>query len=366
MARDFERAAGWEKASGYYRKALGAGASGREEKEIRAAVARVEKRLKRQAEHLYRRARTALERGENRAAVILLDTYLGLQGSDASAGALRAQASQTPEGLRYLGINRHRHREYENMAAGYILVLLPGGESTMGGEKGSKDEKPAHRVVLPPHYMGKYPVTNAQYGRFLRWFSSAQGDHRHCHPAEPPGKDHVPAFQSDRRFSRAQHPVVGVDWFDAWAFASWAGLSLPSEAAWEAAAGAAGRNRFPWGDRLPDPDLCNFFDAHHGCTTPVDALRAGATASGLSDMAGNVLEWCLDWYNRKFYSRVGASGDNPCNTSETAKRVLRGGSWTSQADHCRCQKRGCDYPTARETHIGFRLVYGLPALPLVP
>ncbi len=353
LARDFEKAADWTRASEFCRKALGACGTGPESDEMRSAAARFEKLRKGQAGAAYTRARAAMEAGENAKAVKLIDAYLSLNGADASASALRKQSETTPEGFKYLGLNRQRNHEYECIKAGYAVIYINGAEAVLGGDDGSKDEKPGHRARLDSFFMGKYPVTNAQYARFL---DSAQGSgsHAFCHPLELVGHNHEPLFQNDARWNKPNHPVVGVDWFDAWAFASWAGLCLPTEAMWEFTATGGGASRYPWGDGAPAPDSCNYFESRLNGTTPVDRYRTGAAPSGVMDLSGNVFEWCVDWYHRGFYGREAAVAPNPCNTIATARKSLRGGAWTSPAENLRSRKREADYPTSRQNYIGFR------------
>jgi formylglycine-generating enzyme required for sulfatase activity len=360
LGRDFERAGNWGQASEYFRKALGACPTEKDAKELRAAVARVDRRRKELLEEIGRRARTAVKSGANRQALRLLDAYLGLAGSDVAIQTLRKQVEETPEGFRYLGINGRRHLEYECVRARLTLIYLPGHRAVVGRSNGPADEGPRHEVVLPPLLVGKAPVTNEQYARFLHWFESSEGNHQACHPFEPVGSKHVPAFWTDERWNRPTHPVVGVDWFDAFAFASWAGLELPTEAVWESVASAAGKNIFPWGSAAPTSANVNFFQSGVGGTSRVGEYRTGAAECGAVDLTGNVFEWCDDWYNRKFYSRKSASGEHPRNTSETSKRVIRGGSWTSPAEALDTRKRHSEYPTARQNHIGFRCILTLP------
>ncbi len=353
MARDFEKAGNWTKASEFCRKALGKCSGAAESDGLRADAARLEKKRKDQADLVHARARAAMEAGENRKAVDLLEAFASLSGGDAAAAALKKQAETTPEGFRYLGLNRQRQYEYECIKAGYVLIYIPGGVGLMGADDGLKDEKPRHGVSLSPYLMGKYPVTNAQYSRFLS-SGSAPDRHVHCHPMEPAGHSHVPAFWADPRWNKAAHPVVGIDWFDAWSFASWAGLWLPTEAMWEFASSAGGANPFPWGSAAPSPEMCNWFDSRQGGTTPVDKYKSGASVTGVMDMAGNTLEWCSDWYHRSFYARTEAVERNPENKVETARKVLRGGAWPLSGERLRTCSRSAEFPLTRNSHIGMR------------
>jgi formylglycine-generating enzyme required for sulfatase activity len=211
-------------------------------------------------------------------------------------------------------------------------------------------------VELSAFLMDLVPVTNARYLRFLDWARRSPNPHRFCHPAEPPGKDHRPPFLDDDRFGHPELPVVGVDWFDAFAYAAWAGKRLPSEAQWEKAArGPAGRT-FPWGEEAPTAERCHFFGAGPGGTSRPSERPRGASPYGILDLAGNVLEWCLDVYDAGFYENAASRGRDPVAKGPGPRRALRGGSWLSVAERCAGSVRDADFPTRRNNHIGFRCV----------
>ena len=197
------------------------------------------------------------------------------------------------------------------------------------------DETPQHDILLDAYYIDKYEVTNAQYQKFM----SATG-----YPE--------PAYWRDARFNHPSHPVVGVSWDDAMAYAQWAAKRLPTEAEWEnAARGGLVKKRYPWGDRWPPPpNTGNFRDASiedytdsYGYTSPVGHFNPNGY--GVCDMVGNVVEWCLDVYAEAYY---GASPQqNPLNSPEQDVRVLRvvrGGGWSGTAIQLRCALSWTGYP----------------------
>lgn len=226
---------------------------------------------------------------------------------------------------------------------GMEMVLVPAGEFTMGSsdedEDAGDDEKPAHWVYLDAYYIGKYPVTNAQYRRFTE-------DTGHPEP-ESWGDDD---FNSDKQ------PVVGVSWKDAVSFCRWMSKKtgreyrLPTEAEWEKAARGTNGRKYPWGDEAPDSTLCNFND-EIGKTTEVGSYPQGASPYGCQDMAGNVWEWCNDWYDEDYYKR--SPQRNPQGPSSGGYRVLRGGSWSDSANDLRSAFRDRDDPDYR-SGCGFR------------
>jgi len=252
---------------------------------------------------------------------------------------------------------------------GAKMILIPAGEFKMGSNDGSDDEKPVHTVYLDAYYIDACEVTNAQYRKFVE----ATG-HR-----EPEGYGYVngkwqEGFKpwSDRNFNNPNQPVVCVSWEDAKAYAEWAGASLPTEAQWEKAArGDLVGKKYVWGDEFPPSALVgNFadesakrvftnwaviegYDDGYAHTAPVGSFPANGY--GLFDMAGNVWEWCLDAYEKDYYSR--SPKRNPVNNNLTNvnSRVLRGGPWSSSnPDYLRCACRLRFERTFRFATLGFR------------
>ena len=235
--------------------------------------------------------------------------------------------------------------ERRNEVDGTVLLYVPGGEYSLGADDISEQEKPVHRVVLSPFWIAKYPVTNEQYGRFL---------------AASPGL-REPAYWSDKQFNQPEQPVVGVSWAEAQAYCRWAGLRLPSEAQWEAAARGSDGRRYPWGADEPTPELANFGN-REGRTTPVGSYPKGAGPFGALDQAGNVWEWCKDVWDAAVYrgrdgERDPVNGGNVVSTDvDTAVRCLRGGSWPDAAWFLAVAYRNWFGASYRRRNIGFRCV----------
>ena len=223
------------------------------------------------------------------------------------------------------------------------MVLIPAGSFGMGTNDGSDNEKPVHTVCVNAFYMDEYEVTNGQYRQFVR----ATG-HRE------------PGYWDDSDCNQPNQPVVGVSWDDAVAYARWAGKRLPTEAEWEyAARGGLSGKKYPWGDSISSSQ------ANYGRNVgnPVPVGSYSANGYDLYDMAGNVWEWCSDWYGGDYYSN--SPSCNPQGPSSGSYRVLRGGSLDYHSDPpygLRVAYRNYYSPSTSNLFLGFRCVPGFPAV----
>ena len=226
--------------------------------------------------------------------------------------------------------------------SGYELVRIPGGTFMMGSEESERDrdddEGPVHEVTVESFHMGRYPVTNAEYERFLK--------------ANPEAGE--PGYWGERKYNRPEQPVVGVSWTDAKKFADWAGLDLPSEAQWEYACRAGTKTRYYTGDEEEDLNRAGWYSANSGMR-PHPVGEKEPNRFGLHDMHGNVLEWCEDDWHGNY---AGAPEDGRAWTDEPrgSGRVVRGGAWYVSAGHCRSAIRFHRAPSYRHDYLGFRLV----------
>jgi len=235
------------------------------------------------------------------------------------------------------------------------MVLVPAGEFKMGTteEDFIQEEMPQHTVYLDAFYIDKYEVTNAQYWEFLEYITRT-GDHSKCYPMEPIEKNHIPgnAFRSYayKYYNYPDYPVNRVDWYDAYAFAAWAGKRLPTEAEWEKTARGTDGRRFPWGD-IWEIRNCNV--GPDGMLT-VGSYEAGKSVFGCHDMSGSMSEWCNDWYHPEYYYTSPAK--NPKGPlKSTGKRIIKGGSLFAQNVYkMRCAVRMFGEPDDRNKSVGFR------------
>jgi len=204
-------------------------------------------------------------------------------------------------------------------------------------------------VTVAAFELARYPVTNAQYKLFMDAGGYQNNDQ--------------PMFWDDARYgiARPNHPVVGVNWYEATAFCVWLTqhlndgyvYRLPSEAEWEYAARGTARRPYPWGDALPDAERANF-NRTHGGTSAVGCFPAGATpVTGLLDMAGNVWEWTQSEYRAYPYN---ADDGRESGADSAQKRfTLRGASWRDLPFNLRAAYRGRHAPDGRDDLVGLRL-----------
>ena len=252
-------------------------------------------------------------------------------------------------------------------------------------------ETPVHRVRLQPFHIDETAVTNAAFAAFVdatghvtdaeRFGSSAVFVHavaaeRRDVLGQAPGAPwwlevagadwRHPAGRRSDVGALPDHPVVHVSWRDASAYARWAGKRLPTEAEWEyAARGGLRRRRFAWGDELMPEGRweCNIwqgsFPAHNTredgylTTAPVRAYRPNG--HGLWNAAGNVWEWCADWFASDWYAR--SPRDDPQGPAEGSRRVMRGGSYLCHDSYChryRVAARSGNTPESSSANAGFR------------
>ena len=243
-----------------------------------------------------------------------------------------------------------------NPVDGVTMVWVPGGSFTMGTEFDPWWNPPyTQQVTLSGYWIYKYEVTVAQYLAFCAATSRAL----------PPWAGNTYSWAGKTGWddpALQQHPMVNVTWYDAKAYADWAGVQLPTEAQWEyAARGPQGRN-FPWGGTATaaDPNIgwdqtkcANYENSWlvNISTWPVGSFPSGVSWCGAQDLAGNVWEWCADWYGD--YSSTPVT--NPTGPETGSYRVMRGGSWSYDGDYYyRGALRGGYYPDVWSYYYGFR------------
>ncbi len=257
------------------------------------------------------------------------------------------------------------------------MVLINRGTFRMGTDDGMPYEAPAHEVKVESFWIDKHEVTVTEFARFVAatkyqtdaekfgWsgvFNLGNGEWEKVdganwrHP-DGPGSNAL-----------STEPVCQVSWNDAVTYSKWAGKRLPTEAEWEfAARGGLVGKRYSWGDELrPEgKPVANWWQGHfpdqntgedgYIRRSPVASFRANGY--GLYDMAGNVWEWCSDWYQDDFYMQT--ARDNPTGPAAGKERVIRGGSWMCAENFCtnyRVAARSHATPDSGLDNLGFRCV----------
>ena len=244
---------------------------------------------------------------------------------------------------------RRRFSNYVNSLGGQMF-LIPSGEFVMGSEEPAAppNEKPSCRVSVSRFYLSRFPVTNEQYEEF---------DPSHKRKRAPAAGN--------------RHPVVYVSSLDAIRFCQWLSsrerkkYRLPTEAEWEYAAKGNDDHEYPWGNFARRGDLANFADKNtvfawsdqeiddgFAESSPVGSFPRGASPFGIEDMAGNVWEWCLDYFEQY----KAAPKLDPRGPGTGTKRVYRGGSWKSRFASLRTTARSANAPNYSCNDLGFRIV----------
>lgn len=210
------------------------------------------------------------------------------------------------------------------------------------------DESPSHTVFLESYLIDTYEVSNKDYKEFMKTT-----------------KHGAPAYWDNPRLNSQTQPVVGVSWFDARAYCKYRGKRLLTEAEWEKAARGPDGNLYPWGDAF-DPAKANYGKTHDA-TRPVDSYPDEVSYYGLHNMAGNVFEWVLDWYDPRYYSRlepmvnptgpekpvwIGGTGTYVDLLTLGEKRVIRGGSWVAPEGSVRSTHRFWNHPLNNSYGVG--------------
>jgi formylglycine-generating enzyme required for sulfatase activity len=230
-----------------------------------------------------------------------------------------------------------------NPIDGETLVWIPGGEFVMGSDEYAI-ERPPHRVRVRPFWMGRTPVTNAMYRDFV-----AKTGHR---PQEFANQH----LMNPKLWDGDDQPAIGVSYDDAVAYCTWAGGRLPTEAEWEFAARGTDGRLYPWGNEPPRPGRAAYgrILGKGGATAPVGTHPGDEGPFGVLDLAGNVLEWCLDWFGP--YADDAKPLIDPRGPSQGTRRVQRGGCWMYDDRSLRATERIQGVPHQRLNLVGFRVV----------
>ncbi|MFI4852334.1 MAG: SUMF1/EgtB/PvdO family nonheme iron enzyme [Gimesia chilikensis] len=286
---------------------------------------------------------------------------------------------------------------YRRRTDGMRCIHIPADTVLLGSDTptANPDERPLHEVELDSFLIDAEPVSTTAYCRFLNsigqlpesfltdWFVLDPEDDRDEHMLI----QHTSTYGWQPLLGTETWPMILVSWYGANAYSLWAnnrlwsnyrdeagdpeGSFLPTEAQWEYAARGATPRVYPWGDAAPTPDklragLHRQKSDYTAQTLPLAAVNEelGMSPFGLHHMAGNVWQWCRDWYDESFYLHPEATEPNVWNHQPTRVRSERGGSWVGPNILCRSSYRRGRPPIARGRCLGFRCVSAVSDLPV--
>jgi formylglycine-generating enzyme required for sulfatase activity len=255
-------------------------------------------------------------------------------------------------------------------------VYVPAGAFRMGDNFGDGDarERPVHVVDLDAFYIARHEMTNGEWRKFR---DDAGYDNTEFWPGgRVAPKDQVPYWNDARNHGGGtpgsdDYPLLGVNWDSAVAYCNWLSAKtgkkyrLPTEAEWEKAARGTDQRRYPWGNNI-DRSFANYagaqsFDTgrlvgfYDGSVRGSEPTHSNASPYGAFDMAGNVMEWCSDWYSRDYYAV--SPRKNPKGPAEGAYRVMRGGMFFMEQFELRSYARSAAWPSFQAHRmVGFRAV----------
>ncbi len=260
------------------------------------------------------------------------------------------------------------------------MALVPAGRVLLGqlaeqshsiGGNADMDPRLAERnmVSVEPAYLDRYCVTNEEYQRFVDAGGYEQLEYWH-EEALPALLDFVdqsgcpgPRFWIDGEYPLGEHrlPVVGVSWFEAWAYARWVGKRLPSDAEWtkagawpvESAPGRIAQRRYPWGESFDVRRAC-LFGGSHRMPVPVDEFPGGVSVGGIHQLIGNVWEWTS--------TPLGEMGDPTLHVSESVMSIRGGAFDTYFENQATCHYQSGEQALARRVNVGFRLALAMSDL----
>jgi sulfatase modifying factor 1 len=236
------------------------------------------------------------------------------------------------------------------------MVLVPAGEFIMGENRTFLDAAPEHTVWLDSFYIDKHEVTNAEYKRFV---DATDHPAPYLDPEKYPWAK--PFNWIDGTYPKGTEvlPVVLVDWYDATAYAAWRGCRLPTEAEWEKAARGTDGKIYPWGDKWDSTRVWFRLTSFH---RPKGENKSSNDISpyGVINTAGNVAEWCNDFYDYDKNYYVTSPDTNPQGAQVGSRKIVRGGSWqVVDNEKMTAFFRNAQFSSTKSIAIGFRCMRSL-------
>jgi iron(II)-dependent oxidoreductase len=238
------------------------------------------------------------------------------------------------------------------------MIRIPAGPFLRGSPPnvGLSEEHPRRTIFISEFEIDRLPVTFGDFAAFVEK-NGYQDPALWSDEGWAYVQEHAllrPRFWDEPEWAHVHgqsQPVVGVSFYEAQAYARFAGKRLPTEAEWEkAAAGEEGR-MYPWGDDWEE-GRCSFRGGAVRAAPPVGQFPLGVSPYGVWEMAGGVWEWCTDWHDEKYYTV--APERDPTGPSTGTMKVARGGAWNALPLLNRCANRNAWKPSARFSNVGFR------------
>lgn len=230
------------------------------------------------------------------------------------------------------------------------MIVVSSGDYFRGCDQGARDEKPRHRIHVDDFAIDIHPVTNEQFILFLQVMASEKDGNNNDTISLKDSRIKKSNGQYSIETGYAKHPVVGVSWYGAKAYAQWIGKRLPTEAEWEVAAKGGSDNALYISGADIERTCANFFSSDS-----TSVMSYPPNHYGLYDVSGNVYEWVEDWYSYNYYESSQSEPDNPTGPLQGVYRVLRGGCWKSLKDDLRLSHRHRNNPKTMNSTCGFRL-----------
>jgi formylglycine-generating enzyme required for sulfatase activity len=242
----------------------------------------------------------------------------------------------------------------EETGPGINLVQVPGGSFLMGS-KLAPDEQPIHEVTVKSFLLADKEITYRQYADYLNEVLPEKTELSKMILINNESKfSHIFLYAKKYHVDSGwdNNPVTNVSWYGAVKFCEYYRLRLPTEAEWEYAAGGSYHTQYPWGDEWVENQAC--YEKNESFATPATVAVGSFPPNDyeLYDMAGNVWEWCSDWYDAGYFTQ--SPKVDPAGPATGTIRVIKGGSWLDEETAMRCANRKGADPGERLSYIGFR------------
>ena len=239
-------------------------------------------------------------------------------------------------------------------------VIVPSGSALIGSSTPS--ESPQISIEVPAFEITINQITNHEFNLFMQTdgYSKSQYWSKEGWAWINEQKIVKPAFWDNTRYNQPNQPVTGVSFYESEAFSRWVGGRLPTETEWEKAARGIQGNKYPWGDDTPTLEIANYspdFVPVEISAVNVDQYPNNKSSFGCQQMAGNLFEWCVDFFHTDTPTQRHKSFI--VENRPSRRRVLKGGAWTTDISRLCCAARWSYTPNLRDNIIGLRVAFDI-------